>query len=124
MPTTEMIVMIAVIAALILGFIHLLRLFSAMILHSTVRRVVDRDPAAAEGLLAKLTEPRVASGDDRLSTILVAVGIAMIAGAIVAVDDPGVVRVAIGAALFPLFLGIALWLRLFILARTRRGTGQ
>ena len=48
----------------------------------------------------------------------------MIAGAIVAVDDPGVVRFAIGAALFPLFLGIALWLRLFILARTRRGTGQ
>ena len=119
MPATEMIVMIAVIAALVLGFIHLLRLVSAMILHRTVRRVVDRDPAAAEGLLAKLTEPRVASGDDRLSTILVALGIAMIAASIV-IGDPSWMHYGIAAALFPLILGTALWLRLFLIERARR----
>ena len=119
MPATEMIVMIAVIAALVLGFIHLLRLVSAMILHRTVRRVVDRDPAAAEGLLAKLTEPRVASGDDRLSTILVALGIAMIAASIV-IGDRSWMHYGIAAALFPLILGTALWLRLFLIERARR----
>ena len=92
MPTTEMVAMVAVVAALALGFIHLLRLLSTAIMHRTVRRAIDKDPAAAESLLAQLGKPPERTGDDRLSTILVAVGIAMIAGAIVAVDDPAAPR--------------------------------
>ncbi|HEX4762611.1 MAG TPA: hypothetical protein VFU87_07445 [Sphingomicrobium sp.] len=124
MPTTEMIGMIAVVAALALGFIHLLRLFGVMILHRTVRRVVDRDPASAETLIAQLAQPAQGDGDGRLSTILVAVGIAMIAASIV-IGDPSWMHYGIAAALFPLILGTALWLRLFLIERARRrGTGQ
>jgi hypothetical protein len=119
MPATEMIVMIAIVAALILGFVHLLRLLGVMILHRTVRRVVDRDPASAEGLIAQLAQPSAGNGDDRLSTILVALGIAMIAASIV-IGDPSWMHYGVAAALFPLILGTALWLRLFLIERARR----
>lgn len=124
MPATEMIVMVAIVSGLALAFIHVVRLLGTLVLHRTVRRVVDKDPNAAEGLLNLLGKPPERTGDDRLSTILVAVGVAMIAGALIAVDDPGVVRLAVGAAMFPLILGAALWLRLFVIARARRAGGQ
>jgi hypothetical protein len=117
MPATEMIVMVAMFAALALSFVYVLRLINTAILHKTVRRAVDRDPASAEGLLNQLAQPRPTSGDDRLSVILVAVGIAIAAASIIAVDDPGVVRLGIAASLFPLIVGAALWLRLFFRAR-------
>ena len=124
MPDTEMIVMISVVAGLTLAFTQVLRLIGTAILHRTILKAIDKDPAAAETMLAQLGKPRKPTGDDRLSTILVAIGIAMIAGALVAVDDPGDVRAAIAAALFPLLLGLALWARLYILSRIRRGAGQ
>ena len=124
MPTTEMIVMVAVTAAMALGFVHLLRLAGTAILHKTVRRVVDRDPASAETLIAQLGQPRQPGGDDRLSVILIAVGIAMIAASVV-IGDPSWMHYAIAGALFPLIVGTALWLRLVMLERARRrGSGQ
>ena len=84
MPMTEMIAMIAIVAALALSFIHVLRLLGTLILHKTVRRVIDRDPDRAEALVAGLSRPPEQSGDDRLSTILIAFGIAMIAASLVA----------------------------------------
>ena len=124
MPSTEMVVMVAMFAAMALSFIAVLRLIGTAILHKTVRRVVDRDPERAQQLIEKLGQPSERSGDDRLAIILVAVGAAMIGSALVAVDDPGMIRLAIGAALFPLLVGAALWLRLFFIARARRAAGQ
>lgn len=124
MPATEMIVMVAVVSAVVLGFIHLIRLIGTVILHKTVRKVVERDPASAEGLISRLVEPRPQSGDDRLSTILVAIGFAMIAASVV-VNDPSWMHYAIAGALFPLIVGTALWLRLYIIRRAgRRGEGK
>jgi len=124
MPTTEMIVMIAIVSALALSFINVLRLVGTAIMHRTVRRMVDRDPASAEGLLAQLGRPPERSGDDRLSTILIAFGIAMIAASVV-INDASWMHYAIAGALFPLIIGTALWLRLFLLERARRrGAGQ
>jgi hypothetical protein len=119
-----MIVMVAMFAALALSFVFVLRLIGTAILHKTVRRAVEKDPAAATGLLTQLTEPRPASGDDRIAIILIAVGIAMAAAAVIAVDDPGVVRLGIAASLFPLILGGALWLRFRAIERAGRGTGE
>lgn len=119
MPATEMIVMVAVVAAVILGFIHLLRLVGTAIRYKTIRKLVDRDPASAGVLIKNLGEPPVQSGDDRLSTILVAVGIAMIAAAVV-IGDSGWMHYAIAGALFPLIVGTALWLRLYLIERARR----
>ena len=53
MPFSEMTVMIAVVAAVVLGFIHLLRLLGTLIMHRTLRKVVESDPQRAEALLAK-----------------------------------------------------------------------
>jgi hypothetical protein len=119
MPATEMVVMVAVVAALALSFIHLVRLATTAIMHKTARRMVDRDPASAEAMIERLGSIPENSGDDRLATILIAFGIAMIAGAVV-INDPGWMHYAVAGALFPLVIGTALWLRLFILERARR----
>jgi hypothetical protein len=123
MPLTEMVVMVAIAAAMVLAFIHILRLVGTLVLHRTIRKMAERDPAAAQSLVAQLAAPAQGSGDDRLSTILIAVGIAMIVGSIV-VGDPRWMHYAVAAALFPLIVGTALWLRLFWLGRARRGSGQ
>lgn len=124
MPFSEMTVMIAVVAAVVLGFIHLLRLIGTLIMHRTLRKVVESDPQHAEALLAKLATPPAKDGDDRLATILIALGIAMIAASVV-INDPAWIHYGVAAALFPLIVGTALWARGFVLARTgRRAAGQ
>jgi membrane associated rhomboid family serine protease len=122
-PFTEMTVMIAVVAAMVLGFIHLVRLVGTLILHRTVRKVVEKDPASAEAFIAQLTQPAPRTGDDRLSVILIAFGIAMIAASLV-IGDPHWMHYAIAGALFPLIVGTALWLRLFLIERARRRGAQ
>jgi hypothetical protein len=118
-----MIVMIAVVSAVALSFVHVVRLVGTAIIHKTVRRAVDRDPAAAESLLAELARPRQPSGDDRLSVILVALGIAMVAASVV-INDPAWMHYGVAAALFPLILGTALWLRVFVMGRMGRRGGS
>jgi uncharacterized Tic20 family protein len=123
MPTTEMIAMIAVVAALALGFIHLLRFFAVWLMHRTISKAVERDPASAEALLDRLGEPSEASNDERLSTILIAFGIAMIAASVV-IGDPSWMHYAIAGALFPLIVGTALWIRYYLHERARRAAGK
>lgn len=119
MPLTEMVVLIAALSAMALGGIHLLRLFGAMIMHQTIRKVIDRDPNAAEPLLTRLTAPVEASGDDRTATLLIAFGIAMVVSSLV-VGDPDWMHYAIAGAVFPLIIGTALWLRHYMVNRSRR----
>ena len=125
MPTTEMVVMVAVVAALVLGFISVVRLLAMWIAHRTILRAVERNPDSAQPLLAQLAMPKSGGeGDERLSIILVAVGIAMIVASVI-INDPSWMHYAIAAAIFPLIVGTALWLRQFIMERTRRrGSGQ
>lgn len=111
MPWTEAVVTIVIACGLVLGFIALLRLGSTLITHRTLRKAVETNPQLTEELLDKLTGRRESAGDDKLAIVLVAIGVAMIAAPIIAIDDPGIVRFAIGAALFPLLVGGALWLR-------------
>lgn len=120
MPVTEMVVMVAITSALVLGFIALLRLISTMIMHKTIRKAVETDPQQVEQLLQKLTARREAQGDDKLAIVLIAIGVAMAAAPLIAIDDPGIVRLAVGAALFPLLVGGALWLRFRAAERARR----
>jgi len=119
-----MVAMVAVIAALALGFIHLLRLIGTSIKYKAMRKLVEADPANASLLFAQMGEEQPRGGDDRLAIILIAIGIAMAAGVIIAVDDPGIVRLGIAASLFPLLVGGALWLRLFLAERRQRASGK
>ena len=125
-PTFEQtVLLIAVFSAVVLGFINIVRLLASMMLHRTIRRALDRDPSSAAPLIERLVAlgPQKDS-DDRLSVILVALGVAMIVVSIV-IGDPAWMHYGVAAALFPLIVGTALWLRLFIAERTRRrGSGE
>jgi membrane associated rhomboid family serine protease len=120
MPFTEMVVTTAIAAALVLAFIALIRLGSTLVTHRTMRKALDTNPQLAEGLLQKLTQRRERPGDDKLAIVLIAIGVAMALAAIIASDDPGDVRVAFAAALFPLLVGGALWLRYYAAERVKR----
>ena len=125
MPATEMTVMIAMFAALALGFIALLKLFHTLIVHRTIRNAVASNPEQTEAVLASLTARRESAGEDRLAYVLIAIGLAMVGFSLIAVDDPGDLRAGIGAALFPLLVGGALWLRWRATQRARaREQGQ
>jgi hypothetical protein len=120
MPATEMIVSIAVVAALALVSIQLLRLAATAIRHMTIRRVIDRDPKTAEAVIAELRTPETPGGDDRLGLILLAVGIAMLCASSTAGDTGGWTDYGVGAAMFPLIVGAALMLRHFMIERAKR----
>jgi len=111
MPLTEMVAMIAVVAAMALAFIAFLRLIAITITHKTIRKTVESNPQLAEEALRKLMTRREGPADDRLAIVLIAIGLAMAAGPFIAIDDPGMVRLALAASLFPLLVGGALWLR-------------
>ena len=111
MPLTEMVVTVAIISGGTLLLIALLRLVGPAITHRTIRKAVDSNPELAQTLLARLTERKERSGDDKLAMVLIAIGVAMFAAPIIAIDDRGIVRLAIAASLFPLLVGATLWLR-------------
>jgi hypothetical protein len=120
MPVTEMIMTVAAFSALALSFIHLLRLVGTAILHRTIRRANEISPETADPLLARLAADAPSkSSDERLSVLLIAFGIAMVAASLV-IGDPGWMHYAIAGALFPLIIGTALWLRVFFIERARR----
>jgi hypothetical protein len=126
MPFTEMVVLIAAFSAMVLGAIHVLRLFGTMIMHRTIRKAIDRDPNAAEPLLTRLTAPAEATGDDRTATLLIAFGIALVVSSLV-VGDPDWMHYGVAGAVFPLIIGTALWLRHYLInrrQRTDRADGQ
>ena len=120
MAWTAMVMSIALVAAVALVLIASFRLVSTLIAHRTMRKAVESNPELAPELLNKLTERRESSGDDRLAIVLLAIGVAMAVAPVIAIDDRGILRFAIGAALFPLLVGGALWLRSFAAERARR----
>ena len=120
MPWSNMVATVAIAAGLVLVFIAIVRLFATIVTHRTLRKAIETQPELAEGLLQKLTARRESSGDDKLAIILVAIGVAMVVAPIIAIDDPGIVRFAIGAALFPLLVGGALWMRSRAAERAKR----
>ena len=121
MPFTEMVVMIAVSTAFVLGFIHFFRLVGVGITHRTIRKAIDRDPAAAEPLLERLSAPAPITerGDDRTATLLIAFGLALLVATLV-INESNWMRYGVAGAAFPLIIGVALWLRHYALNRSRR----
>lgn len=123
-PTYDQIIfVVALLSGIALGFIALFRLFTTMITHRTLRKAMEINPEMVDALLQKLTPRREGSGDDRLAVILVAIGVAIAVGSVIAVDDRGMIRLFIAAALFPLLVGGALWLRSRAALRAKRRDG-
>lgn len=67
----------------------------------------------AERLLGKLTSQREGSSEDRLAIILIAIGVAIVVGSLIAVDDRGPAqrRLPFGAANSRLLPSPSCWLR-------------
>lgn len=125
MPATEMIVSVAIIAALALVGIQLLRLAATAIRHRTIRQVIDKDPNAAEAVISELRTPETPGGDDRLGLILLALGIAMLGASFTAGGTGGWTDYGVGASMFPLIVGAALMLRHYMIEwAKRRGSAE
>ena len=120
MPATEMVVMLAGFSALALVAIQLLRLAGVAVRHKTVRKLVDRDPVAAERLIGELDAPIEKAGDDRLGLILVAFGVAMIGASLFVGHRGDWTDYGIAGALFPLIVGAALLVRHYAIERAKR----
>jgi hypothetical protein len=119
----EMIGIIAVSLCMLTAFIYFLKLLQAWMLHRTLRDAIKRDSAIAGDLVEKIDRSDWATvgsqrlgSDDRNGLVLVAIGLAVFGFALV-VNDPEWLRYGIGAALFPLLVGLALLARHFWLSR-------
>ena len=116
---------VLVVAALITGAVlimtQLVRLWRAGMLHKTIREAISRDSAAVPELLAGVEpEQRPAGGnDDRTAMVLIALGLALFAFAAVQGDMDDIRNLG-GAALFPIFVGLALLLRQYLVKRRER----
>ena len=126
MPATEMVVIVAAFAALLLGFFYVTQLIANGITHRTIRKIADRDPAAVEPLLSQLATAGPARTDDRTGLLLIAVGLALIT-AVVIIGNQEWIRYGIAGAAFPLIIGAVLFARHRMVERSRmddRAAGQ
>ncbi len=127
-PTTELVAVsdsffrlmenVTMVALFVVGFFLLARLLHAWMLHRSIRRALDAKSDAVSPLIDKLNKPYEhlsgqspdVPGDDRNALVLIAIGLAM-AGFGVIQGHEELIRIAVGAALFPTFVGIALLVR-------------
>ncbi|MEQ1724616.1 MAG: hypothetical protein ABL882_01660 [Sphingopyxis sp.] len=103
-------------AVFIVAFLLVARLIQAWMLHRSINKSIESQSSHAGALIDKINKPFEASGpgempgDDRNGLVLVAIGLAM-GGFGIVQGGEDVIRIAIGAALFPLFVGVALLIR-------------
>ena len=118
MPATEMVVMVALFATLLLAFFYTTQLIASAITHRTIRKVAERDPAAVEPLLSQLATSGPARTDDRTGVLLMALGVALITATLI-IGNQEWVRYGIAGAVFPLIIGAALLARHRLVERGR-----
>ncbi|NYF30745.1 hypothetical protein [Sphingopyxis sp. JAI108] len=127
-PTTELVAVsegffrllenVTMVALFVVGLFLLARLLHAWMLHRSIRRALDAKSDAVSPLIDKLNKPYEhlggqspdTPGDDRNALVLLAMGLAM-AGFGLIQGHEQLIRTSAGAALFPVFVGIALLVR-------------
>lgn len=127
-PTTELVAVsegffrllenVTMVALFVVGLFLLARLLHAWMLHRSIRRALDAKSDAVSPLIDKLNKPYEhlggqspdTPGDDRNALVLLAIGLAM-AGFGLIQGHEQLIRTSAGAALFPVFVGIALFVR-------------
>jgi hypothetical protein len=123
MPVTEMITMTSVGLFFLLGFIFFLRLIQAWMLHRSLREAIKRDSAHVGMLVDRIGRGDLAGfrseggNDDRTGMVLIAIALA-IAGFSLIANQTDWLRLGLGAALFPGFVGAALLIRHYRFPRT------
>jgi hypothetical protein len=116
-PDTAM--MIAVMTATVLIANQLGRVLRAMMLHRTIRKGMERNSPLAPELLDKIEEQKSPGGfgDDRIGLVLIAIGLAIFGYGLTTGEAPHIREMG-GIAMFPLFVGAALFGRWFYRRRT------
>jgi hypothetical protein len=96
----------------VLGLTQVARLWRAAMQHKTIREAISRDSAAVPALLAGVELEQKPSGadDDRTAMVLIALGAALFLFGFIQGDADDLRNMG-GAALFPTFVGIALFIR-------------
>lgn len=119
MPVTDLISWATPPLIILIGVIHILRLFHAALLHMTLRKAITANAPVAQGLVEKIDQRMDRQGelpgDDRNGLVLIALGLAIAGYGIIQQDEN--IRAALGASLFPLFVGIALLVRRWLVDR-------
>ncbi|MBA3837117.1 MAG: hypothetical protein H2054_01725 [Sphingomonas sp.] len=104
---------------LLICVIQVLRLAHATLLHLTLRKAISVDAPIARDLVDKIDQRMERQGelpgDDRNGLVLIALGLAIAGFGLIQQD--GTLRSMLGAALFPLFVGIALLIRRWLVER-------
>lgn len=104
---------------LLVGLIQVLRLIHAALLHLTLRKAISINAPIARDLVDKIDQRMDRQGelpgDDRNGLVLIALGLAIAGYGLIQQDDT--LRSMLGAALFPLFVGIALLIRRWLVER-------
>lgn len=104
---------------LLIGLIQVLRLAHATLLHLTLRKAISVDAPIARDLVEKIDQRMERQGelpgDDRNGLVLIALGLAIAGFGLIQQDNT--LRSMLGAALFPLFVGIALLIRRWLVER-------
>jgi hypothetical protein len=104
---------------MLIGFVQFLRLIHAWMLHRTLRQAIKEDAPVAAPLVDKIDRKSDRQGelpgDDRNGLVLVALGLAL--GGFALIQQDSNMRMTLGAALFPLFVGLALLCRDFLVKR-------
>lgn len=104
---------------LLIGVIQVLRLAHATLLHLTLRKAISVDAPIARDLVEKIDQRMERQGelpgDDRNGLVLIALGLAIAGFGLIQQDQT--LRSMLGAALFPLFVGIALLIRRWLVER-------
>jgi len=122
MPGTELAAILGAFVCLLIGFVVLVRFFRAWLLHRTLRSAIERDSAAAPALIDRIgaleANPNPLGSDDRNGMVLIAFALALAGFALIGLgNQPDTMRVVGSAAMFPLFVGVALLIRRKLLKR-------
>jgi hypothetical protein len=116
----DIIVTIALAATVMVAITQGARIVRTFAMHRTIREALMRGSELSPELLAGMEEPaRPPNGDDRIGMVLVALALAIF-GFGVLMNSEDNLRAMSGIALFPLFVGLALFGR-FWLVRRRGG---
>lgn len=110
---------LAIAAVIIFIVAQLSRIIRSSAMHKTLRMGIEKGQTLDAALIEGLDRgPEPGSGDQRIGFVLIALALALFAaGAINAGEDN--FRAMASIAMFPLFVGIALLLRLRFAAKSR-----
>lgn len=106
----------AIAAMFVIGLFLFARIIHAFMIHRSVRKAIEAKSGDAGALIDKLNKPyeltegsdkKPQAGDDRIALVLIAIG-AAIAGFGLIQGAETAIRMTLGAALFPLLVGVAL----------------